>query len=322
VGGVANPAVATAESLYLGGKKVYALYIKQGMSYWRDGSKSGMPLGAAPEAMYFVVNGKHYVNTCCFDYGNSETNRKPDGAGAMDALNFSTIKQWGTGAPPGPWIMADLEFGIFSHGGGGVGMNDPTQTSTYVTGVLKNNGTTQFELKGGDAASGGLGSYYKGALPPGYNPMKKQGAIVLGSGGDCCPTNFNLAEGTFYEGAIVSGYPTDATDNALQANIVAAGYGSKTVGLSRPVSGASADFVYDRSHSRLAFRFSLREEGAVALDVVDLAGRRVAAVVAGRQSGGEHEAVWNAGQVPPGIYLARFSVDGRAAWTGKFVLGE
>jgi hypothetical protein len=35
----------------------------------------------------------------------------------------------------------------------------------------------------------------------------------------------NLSAGTFYEGAIVSGYPTDATENAVQASIVAAGYG-------------------------------------------------------------------------------------------------
>jgi len=55
--------------------------------------------------------------------------------------------------------------------------------------------------------------------------MRKQGAIVLGSGGDCCLTNSNLSFGTFYEGAIVAGYPTDATDNAIHANIVAAGYG-------------------------------------------------------------------------------------------------
>ena len=54
--------------------------------------------------------------------------------------------------------------------------------------------------------------------------MKKQGAIVLGSGGDCCKTNMNLAVGTFYEGCIVSGYPSDATEDAVQANIVAAKY--------------------------------------------------------------------------------------------------
>ncbi|WP_449343565.1 arabinofuranosidase catalytic domain-containing protein [Streptomyces rugosispiralis] len=30
--------------------------------------------------------------------------------------------------------------------------------------------------------------------------------------------------GTFYAGAIVAGYPSDATDNAVQANVTAAGY--------------------------------------------------------------------------------------------------
>jgi hypothetical protein len=56
--------------------------------------------------------------------------------------------------------------------------------------------------------------------------MKKQGAIILGSGGDCCQTNHNDSAGTFYEGAIVQGYPSDATDAAVQANITAAGYGT------------------------------------------------------------------------------------------------
>ena len=104
--------------------------------------------------------------------------------------------------------------------------NNPTQTATFVTAVLKNNGTTEFALRGGDATTGSLATYYKGALPGGWSPMKKQGAIVLGSGGDCCTGGGdNLSQGTFYEGCLVSGYPSDATENAVQANIVAAGYG-------------------------------------------------------------------------------------------------
>jgi len=48
-----------------------------------------------------------------------------------------------------------------------------------------------------------------------------QGAIILGIGGD----NSDGAIGTFYEGAMTKGYSTKATDDAVQANIVAAGYG-------------------------------------------------------------------------------------------------
>ena len=51
--------------------------------------------------------------------------------------------------------------------------------------MLKNDGTKEFALRGGDASSGKLSTYYKGGLPGGWCPMKEQGAIVLGSGGDC-----------------------------------------------------------------------------------------------------------------------------------------
>jgi len=60
----------------------------------------------------------------------------------------------------------------------------------------------------------------------------------------------------------------------------------------------------------------------VSLDVVDLRGRRVASVVNGLVSAGQHQAVWNARGMPSGIYVARLSVDGRENWTGKIVLGE
>jgi hypothetical protein len=51
----------------------------------------------------------------------------------------------------------------------------------------------------------------------------------LGNGGD----NGNGSSGTFYEGVMTTGYPTEATIAALQANIVAAKYDVERVGLSR-----------------------------------------------------------------------------------------
>ena len=224
---MSTPAKATTESLSLSGHKVYSLYINAHNSYWVDASKSGIALGAQPEGMYMVTNGKHFNGGCCFDYGNSEVDRKADGAGAMDALNFSSITAWGTGAGEGPWIMADLEYGVFAQNNTMKNQKNPSQTATYVTAVLKNNGTTEFALRGSDATAGNLSTYYKGGLPGGWSPMKKQGAIVLGSGGDCCKPDggANQSAGTFYEGCIVTGYPSDATEDAVQANVVAAGYG-------------------------------------------------------------------------------------------------
>lgn len=61
--------------------------------------------------------------------------------------------------------------------------------------------------------SGSLSTYYSGARPTasGYNPMSKEGAIVLGIGGD----NSNGAQGTFYEGVMTAGYPSDATEDLI-----------------------------------------------------------------------------------------------------------
>ncbi len=135
-------------------------------------------------------------------------------------------QQHGLGLRRGFRSLGDgrFEFGLFAQGNTNKNQSDPSQTAPFVTAILKNNGTTEFALRGADATTGDLATYYKGALPSGWSPMKKQGAIVLGSGGDCCAANNNLSDGTFYEGSIVSGYPSDATENAIQANTVAAGY--------------------------------------------------------------------------------------------------
>ena len=222
-----SPANATTDSATVNGRKVYSLYINPGNCYWRDGSATGMPTQAQPEGMYMVTSSRNTNGACCFDYGNSETDRSADGAGAMDAINFSKLSAWGSGAGSGPWVMADLEYGVFAQNNTNKNQNDPTQTSAYVTAVLKNNGTTEFALRGSDATSGSLSTYYKGALPGGWSPMKKKGAITLGCSGDCCKPSggANSSSGIFYEGAIVTGYPSDATEDAVQANIVAAGYG-------------------------------------------------------------------------------------------------
>ena len=221
-----SPAKATSESLTAGGTKAYSLYINPGNSYWRDGHLTGVPTGAAPEGAYMVTSGTHVNSGCCFDYGNSETTRKADAAGAMDAINFGTECWFGGCSGSGPWVQADLEWGLYPGGSQSWNPNQRAFPSKFVTAMLKNNGTTRFALKGGNAQSGSLTTLWDGGLPGGYSPMKKQGAIVLGSGGDCCKPGggANLSAGTFYEGAMVAGYPSDATDNAVQADITAAGY--------------------------------------------------------------------------------------------------
>jgi len=114
--------------------------------------------------------------------------------------------------------MGDLEFGLWS--GVNSGYNpDPTVNHRFVTAVVKGE-PNHWAIRSGDAQSGGLSTAFSGPRPSGYNPMKKQGAILLGIGGD----NSTSGAGTFYEGVLTSGYPSDATENAVQDNITAAGY--------------------------------------------------------------------------------------------------
>ncbi|PTA47916.1 arabinofuranosidase catalytic domain-containing protein [Micromonospora sp. RP3T] len=224
IGGAVQPAVANREAITVGGAKAYSLFIPGNSSYWRDGHLTGVPTGSAPEGMYMVTSGTHVNSGCCFDYGNSETTRRADGAGAMDAIYFGTSCWFGGCSGSGPWVQADLEWGLYPGGSQTWNPNQRAFTSKFVTATLKNNGTSRFAIKGSNAQSGNLYTLYDGSLPPGYSPMKKQGAIILGSGGDCCIDNKNQSVGTFYEGAMVAGYPSDATENAVQANVVAAGY--------------------------------------------------------------------------------------------------
>jgi hypothetical protein len=138
----------------------------------------------------------------------------------MEAIYFGDNTYWGSGAGPGPWVMADLENGLFSGYNAKQNTGDPTISSRFVTAIVKGDSSNLWALKSGNAQSGGLTTGYSGQRPAGYYPMNKEGAIILGIGGD----NSNSAQGTFYEGVMTSGYPSDATENAVQANIVAARY--------------------------------------------------------------------------------------------------
>ena len=231
-GGNAHPgnsgmtaANAEAESLTVGGYPVYSLFTRPAQAYWNDGSQTGMPLGAEPQGIYMVTSGTHFNGGCCYDYGNGQLDRNYNSGPMMDTIYFGNYTIWGTGAGDGPWVMADMEDGMLAWGNGGNNPNSPSLPFSYVTAMEKNDGTSTFALKGGDATQSTLTTMWDGPLPGSKIPMQKEGAVILGAGGDCCYSNNNASEGTFYEGAIVSGYPSDATDEAIHANIVEAGYG-------------------------------------------------------------------------------------------------
>jgi non-reducing end alpha-L-arabinofuranosidase len=229
-------AAADALPVTAGGHQVYAISISPGMGY-RNNRTSAIAVKEEPEGMYMVSSGTHFNSGCCFDYGNAETSGTDTGAGHMDAVNVSNDLSWQDCVKgPRPWVQADLENGVFRWDQRNC--NPASEVSgkphPFISAWLKNNGQTRFALKWGDAQSDGLNTIYSGALPSGYAPMRKEGAIILGTGGD----NIHASAGSFFEGVMTSGYPNDSADNAIQANIVAVGYGAPT-GLSGTLAPGS-----------------------------------------------------------------------------------
>lgn len=224
-GAADRPSAADALPVMAGGHAVYGLSISAGNGY-RNDSTSGVAVNGQPEGMYMVTSGTHVNGGCCFDYGNAETNNNDTGNGHMDAVNFGT-EAWFSQYGSGPWVQADLENGLFSSDSGASKNPSYTgDTAPFVTALLKNNGQDHFALKDGNAQTKTLTTVYSGPEPTagGYSPMHQEGAIVLGTGGD----NSNASIGSFFEGVMTAGMPTDAADNAVQANIAAVGYGGST----------------------------------------------------------------------------------------------
>lgn len=59
-------------------------------------------------------------------------------------------------------------------------------------------------------------------------------------------------------------------------------------------------------------RYSLSKSAAVTLKAYNLAGQLVATLVQGDQTAGQHEADWNAGNLPAGVYLLRLEAGGES----------
>ncbi|HTQ03068.1 MAG TPA: arabinofuranosidase catalytic domain-containing protein [Polyangiaceae bacterium] len=226
-----NEANAANGKISASGHVVYGIYVTgygDNVAY-RNNATKGVARGDAAESMYMVVDGKRHSDQCCFDYGNAETTGNDEGNGTMEAVYFGSDITWGgQGDGSGPWVAADLENGVFKSDKGGwqsQSLSVPSAKSivaNFALAMLKGPSGNHFTLKGGDAQSGALTTMWDGVRPsPGYSPKSLQGAIILGTGGD----GSNGGTGTFYEGAMTSGSPPDSVDDAIQANVVAAGYG-------------------------------------------------------------------------------------------------
>jgi non-reducing end alpha-L-arabinofuranosidase len=223
MGGFNNLPIADMAPITVNGHKAYGVFIEPGMGL-RDDDPVGTAVDDQPEGQYWVINGRHFNNGCCYDYGNAEIDSRDDGNGTMETTYFGNATAWYHGNPPGPWIMTDQENNLVGCVNPGstskLCPGLPNITSRFVTAMAKGEPHHWASL-GGDSQTGDLSTMFDGPrVDSTYDPMRKQGAIVLGNGGD----NSNGSQGTFYEGAMTTGYPSDDVDQQIQDNVVAARY--------------------------------------------------------------------------------------------------
>ncbi len=224
MGGFNNLPVADMAPVTIMGHKAYGVFIAPGMGLRQNDAK-GTAVDDQAEGQYWVINGHHFNNGCCFDYGNAEIDSRDDDNGTMETTYYGNATPWYHGNPPGPWIMTDQEnnlVGCVNADGSKLCKDLPNITWRFVTAMAKGE-PHHWTSMGGDAQKGPLQVMFDGPrVDHTYDPMRKQGAILLGNGGD----NSVGSQGTFYEGAMTAAgtFPSDATDQLIQANVVAAKY--------------------------------------------------------------------------------------------------
>ncbi|HUH63728.1 MAG TPA: arabinofuranosidase catalytic domain-containing protein [Terracidiphilus sp.] len=210
-GGDDLPAIADSLPVTAGGHKVYGLSISAGMGY-RNNAAVGAAKDGQPEGVYMLGSGIHVNDQCCFDFGNAERNNHNNGSGHMDAIRL------GCDTSGSPFIALDLENGTYPPLPIPAGM-------PFLTAMGTNDGQQHYALYWGNAQAQCLVTTGSVPLPnKAYAPMHQEGAILLGIGGD----NPNRSVGSFFEGAMTAGVPSNAALVAVQTNIVSAGYTDDT----------------------------------------------------------------------------------------------
>jgi non-reducing end alpha-L-arabinofuranosidase len=220
---------ATTEPLTVGGHKVYPLYMERRQGYRLARLGDGLPRRMDPQGIYMLADGTRAGPGCCWDFGNGP----PDAFGFYDtsALNYGT-GSLAVGVGDGPWFRADLSADLWAGASRAQDAsslpnpNNPSLRVKFALGLLKAQASastinmTDWALRMADVATAGaLTTAYRGVIAW---PIINAGSVILGIDGD----NSNYGSGTFYEGAILAGFPADDTELSVLRNIQAVRYGN------------------------------------------------------------------------------------------------
>jgi non-reducing end alpha-L-arabinofuranosidase len=223
----------------VGGHPVYSLFMQARQGYRLAAPGNGVPVDQQAQGIYMLADGTRAGNACCWDFGNVTPN--PAQFAEMNTLFFGEA-YWGDGNGAPPWFGADFEAGVWMGGSvdGDPGWGElnsanrppnPNNLSMagveFALGFLKtdDDADNTYVLRMANVSTATeVQTAYRGRYPKlsyAGHGADNQGALVLGVGGD----NSNNSFGTFYEGAVLAGFPDDATELAVMQNIQAAGYG-------------------------------------------------------------------------------------------------
>ena len=220
---------ATTEPLTVGGHKVYPLYMETRQGYRLARLGDGLPRRMDPQGIYMLADGTRAGPGCCWEFGN----------GPPDAIHFDTASalDFGSGSAAagsgdGPWFRAAISGDLWAgdsraSGGAPPNPNNPSLKVKFALGLLKtrlsasatNATMTEWALRMADVTTAGAVTTAYQGVPP--TLILHAGSVILGIDGN----NSNYGRGTFYEGAIVAGFPADDTELAVLRNIQAVGYG-------------------------------------------------------------------------------------------------
>jgi hypothetical protein len=222
---------ATKQSLTVGGRRVYSLHMEQRQGYRLPRVGDGIPFGMEAQGIYMLADGTRAGVGCCWDFGNSppradsftEVNALYYGSGVLSPATGTAS----VGAGDGPWFLWNTGPHVWA--GGSVNPapmnnhNNPSLKVKFSLGFLKTDWRTpeqsKTSLRMADVtAATAVTTAHEGAFS---RPVSNGGAVVLGIDAQ----NRNDSWGTFYEGAIIAGFPADDTELAVLRNIQAIGYG-------------------------------------------------------------------------------------------------
>jgi hypothetical protein len=228
--------IADAGPLTVGAHSTYSLFMERRQGYRSPKDGNAIPRGLDEQGIYMLADGTRSGSACCWNFGNAAAD--PNTFNDETALFFGT-GFWGSGAGDGPWFMVSNTSGVWA-GGSKAGdpgwgalssmappnLDNPSMAVPFALGFLKTGAKYALRMADVEHAET-LTTAYEGPL---FKQLSLAGSVILGIG----TANENNSFGTFYEGAIVAGYPSDEVEQAILRNVQAVGYGKQRLAPSAP----------------------------------------------------------------------------------------